>query len=245
MSAAQEHSATQAQGGRRKGPSTFAAAKAILAKDLKLELRSLETATAAAIFTTATFMIFHFALNRDRLSGDLAAGVFWVTILFASSLSINRLLANERGQGGYEGLLLAPINRNAILYAKAAYLFLTLCALELFAAALFWLMLLDPAPAAVMLWLIPICLLVNLGLATIGTLVSALATNTTARELLVPLMTLPLFIPLMIGAANATRPLLEMAPHAVDLGKWLSLIGLYDAVFVLVAVAVFEYIVDD
>lgn len=230
---------------RRQGPATFAAARAILAKDLRLELRSLETATVTAIFTTATFIIFHFALSRDRLFGDLAAGVFWVTVLFASSLTINRLLSNERAQGGYEGLLLAPIDRNAIFCAKAAFLFLTLSFLELFAFVLFGVMLLGPSLDPAMVALIPICLLVNVGLATIGTLISGLATTTNARELLVPLMTLPLFIPLMIGAANATTPLLDRAPEVIDLTKWLGLIGLYDAVFVLLAVAVFEYIVGD
>lgn len=230
---------------RRTGPSTLGAARAILAKDLRLELRSFETATVTAIFTTSTFLIFHFALSRDRLFGDLAAGVFWVTLLFASSLTINRLLSNERAQGGYEGLLLAPINRNAIFYAKAGFLFITLTLLELFGFAVFAVMLLGPSLDPAMLALIPICLLVNVGLATIGTLVSGLATTTTARELLVPLMTLPLFIPLMIGAANATAPLLDRAPEVIELTKWLGLIGLYDAVFVLLAIAVFEFIVGD
>jgi heme exporter protein B len=230
---------------RRPSPSVLSAALTILRKDLKLELRSFETITVTLIFTTATFIIFHFALNRDQLYGDLASGVFWVTILFASSLTINRLLSNERQQGGYEALLLAPIDRNAILYAKAAFLFIALTLLEVFAILIFALMLLGPNFDSAMVALIPICLLVNLGLATIGTLISALATSTSARELLVPLMTLPLFIPLMIGASQATAPLFEKAPHVADLGKWLSLIGLYDAVFVMLAIAVFEYLVDD
>jgi heme exporter protein B len=232
-------------GERRNGPSTFAAARAILGKDLRLELRTLETATVTAIFTTATFVIFHFALNRDRLFGDLAGGVFWVTILFASSLTINRLLANERNQGGYEGLLLAPIDRNAVFFAKAGFLFISLTLLELFGLAIFGVMLLGPALDSAMLALIPICLLVNLGLATIGTLISGLATATSARELLVPLMTLPLFVPLMIGASSATAPLFAERPEIADLARWLSLIGLYDAIFLLIAVAVFEYILDD
>ncbi|MFT4048601.1 MAG: heme exporter protein CcmB [Solirubrobacterales bacterium] len=230
---------------RRPGPSTLTAAAAILGKDLKLELRTLETATVTAIFTTATFVVIHFAFNRDRLYADLAAGAFWVTILFASSLTINRLLSNERQQGGYEGLLLAPIDRNAIFYAKAAYLFLALTLLEIFGLALFGVMLLGPHFDPAMLALVPICLLVNLGLATIGTLISGLATATSARELLVPLMTLPLFIPVMIGASRATAPLFDRAPEIVDLGKWLGLIGLYDAVFLLLAIAVFEYILGD
>jgi heme exporter protein B len=230
---------------RRKGPSLFTATLTILRKDLLLELRTLETLTATLIFTTSTFIIFHFALDRDELVGSLASGVFWVTILFASSLTINRLLSNERAQGGYEALLLAPIDRNAILLAKMKFLFLSLTVLELFGIVIFGILLLGPGFDTAMLALIPICLLVNLGLATIGTLISALATDTSARELLVPLMTLPLFIPLMIGASKATAPLFEKAPEIVDLGKWLSLIGLYDAVFVLLAVAVFEYIVGD
>lgn len=230
---------------RRKGASLMAATGAILGKDLKLEFRTFETLTVTAIFTTATFLIFHFALNRGELFGDLAAGVFWVTILFAASLTINRLLSNERAQGGYEGILLAPIDRNALLFAKASFLFVALTVLEVFALAIFGLMLLGPGLDPAMLALVPICLLVNVGLATIGTLISGLATTTSARELLVPLMTLPLFIPVMIGASRATAPLFERVPEIVDIGQWLALIGLYDAVFVLLAFAVFEYIIDD
>lgn len=226
-------------------PSTFTAARAILAKDLRLELRSFETASVTAIFTAATFVVFHFAVNQDRLLGDWAAGVFWVTILFASSLTISRLLSNERTQGGYEALLLAPIDRNAIFWAKAAYLFIALSGLEVFAFTLFGVMLMGAPLSVEMLVLIPICLLANIGLATIGTLISGIATSTSARELLVPLMTLPLFIPVMIGAARATAPLLAKTPEVADLAQWLALIGLYDAVFLLLSVAVFEYIVGD
>jgi heme exporter protein B len=230
---------------RRQAPSTLSAALTILRKDLRLELRTFETITVTLIFTTSTFIVFHFALNRDELFGDLAAGVFWVTILFASSLTINRLLSNEKQQGGYEGLLLAPIDRNAILYAKIAYLFLALTLLEIFALSIYGIMLLGPNYDPAMLALIPICLLVNLGLATIGTLISALATATSARELLVPLMTLPLFIPLLIAASEATAPLFEKAPEIVDIGKWLGVMGLYDAVFLMLSIAVFEYILGD
>jgi heme exporter protein B len=228
-----------------KKPTLLRASRAILSKDLKLELRTFETLTATLIFTTATFVVFHFALDRDELIGDLAGGVFWVTILFASSLTINRLLSNERAQGGYEALLLAPIDRNAILWAKIAYLFLALTVLEIFAMLIFTLLLLGPGFSTAMLALFPICLLANIGLAAIGTLVSALATDTTARELLVPLMTLPFFIPLLIGASKATAPLFAVSPHVVDLGKWLALMALYDGVFLLLAYALFDYIVED
>lgn len=230
---------------QRKSPGLFTAAGVILRKDLRLELRTLETLTTTAIFTVATFVIFHFALDRDELIGDEAAGVFWVTILFAAVLAINRLLSNEKQQGGYEALLLAPIDRNAILLAKFAFLFIALALLEIFALATFALMLLGSGLSAEMLALAPVLLLANTGIAAIGTLISALATSTSARELLIPLMCLPLFTPVMIGAARATAPLMEVSPHAEDLGRWLGLMALYDSVFLLLAFAVFDFILDD
>ncbi|MFY9264286.1 MAG: heme exporter protein CcmB [Solirubrobacterales bacterium] len=223
----------------------FAAAAAILRKDLKLELRSFETITATAIFTVATFVVFHFAFDRDELAGDLAAGAFWVTILFAAALTINRLLANERSQGGYETLLLAPIDRNSILLAKFAFLFIMLGLLEVFALLTFALLLLQPGLTAEMVPLLPVLILANIGIGAIGTIVSALATDTSQRELLVPLMTLPLFTPLLIGAARATAPLMEVVAKTEDLGRWLSLMALYDSVFLLVAFAVFDFVLED
>lgn len=226
-------------------PGVFAAAAAILRKDLRLELRTMETLTTSAIFTVSTFVVFHFAFDRNELSGDLAGGVFWVTVLFAAVLAINRLLSNERAQGGYEALLLAPIDRNAIFFAKFAFLFVALTLLEVFALLAFALLLLGPGLSAEMLPLVPVMLLANVGIAAIGTLISALATDTNARELLVPLMSLPLLTPLLIGAARATAPLLELAPHSENMGRWLGLMALYDSVFALLAFAVFEYIIED
>lgn len=226
-------------------PSLLAAAWTILRKDLRLELRTQETLVTSAIFTVATFVLFHFAFDRDELAGDLAAGVFWVTLLFASVLAINRLLSNERAQGGYEALLLAPIDRNAILLAKFAFLLIALTLLEIFALAAFALLLLGPGLSVDMLPLAPVLLLGNIGVAAIGTLISALATDTNARELLVPLMSLPLMTPLLIGAAQATAPLMELTPHVEHFGRWLALMALYDAVFALLAFAVFEFVIED
>ncbi|MFY9489130.1 MAG: heme exporter protein CcmB [Solirubrobacterales bacterium] len=223
----------------------LSAAATILRKDLRLELRSFETITATAIFTVATFIVFHFAFDRDELEGDLASGAFWVTILFASSLTINRLLANERNQGGYESLLLAPIDRNSILLAKFAFLFIMLSLLEVFALLTFALLLLQPGLTVEMAPLIAVLLLANVGIGAIGTLVSALATDTTQRELLVPLMTLPLFTPLLIGASRATAPLMEVAAHTEDFGRWIGLMALYASVFLLLAFAVFDFILED
>ena len=93
------------------GGAVHEAVAAILRKDLVVELRTKESVPSMAMFAVTTFVIFHFGLDRDRLEGELAAGVLWVTLLFAAILGINRLFVAEREQGGFDGILMAPIER--------------------------------------------------------------------------------------------------------------------------------------
>ena len=85
------------------------------------------------LFSLSTFVLFHFALDRDARRGGLAAGVLWVTLLFAAVLGINRLFVAEREEGGFDGFLLAPVDRTAMFVAKALVLFAFLVAVEVFA----------------------------------------------------------------------------------------------------------------
>src|SRR5688500_19879782 len=94
-------------------------AAAVLRKDLRLELRTRESVPAMALFALTTFVIFHFALDRRSVEGELAAGVLWVTLLFAAVLGISRLFVAEREQGGFDGFLLAPVDRTSLFVAKA------------------------------------------------------------------------------------------------------------------------------
>ncbi len=223
----------------------IATALTILRKDLRIELRTKESVPAMTLFTVTVFVLFHFGLDRDALEGDLASGVLWVTLLLAAVIGVSRLFAVEREQGGIDGLLLAPVDRTALWLAKAAALFLYLCLLELVALPAFALFLLGPSLLPALPILIPLLLAVNVGLAAIGALVSALAAETRAHELIVPLLLLPLVMPLLISAASATEPLLRGDQAPEDLGRWLGLLSLYDVVFVLIAVAVFDFLLDD
>jgi heme exporter protein B len=117
---------------------------AILRKDLLLERRTLETIPSMAMLAVVTFIIFHFGLNRNQVSGQLAAGVLTVTLLFAAMLGINRLFVAEREQGGFDAFLLAPVDRTAMLVAKATALFLYLVVLEIVALPAFALFLAPP-----------------------------------------------------------------------------------------------------
>jgi heme exporter protein B len=223
----------------------IAAARAILRKDLALELRTKESVPAMALFTLTVYVLFHFGLDRDSLDGELAAGVLWVTLLLAAVIGVSRLFAAEREQGGLEGLLLAPIDRTALFLAKGAALFLYLVALELVAVPAFGLLLLGPSLGDALPELLAILLLADVGLAAVGALVAALASETRARDLITPLLLLPLLVPLLIASAQASEPLLREKAVTEDLGRWLSLLSLYDVVFVLLSVAVFDYLLED
>ncbi len=221
------------------------AAAAILRKDLTIELRAKETVPAMALFTLTVFVLFHFGLDRDSLDGELASGVLWVTLLVAAVIGVSRLFAAEREQGGIEALLLAPVDRTALFLAKAAALFLYLLALEVVAVPAFGLLLLGPDLLAPLPELALIFVLADVGLAAVGALVSALAAETRARELIVPLLLLPMLVPLLIGAASATEPLLRGDQSPEDLGRFLALLTAYDALFLLIAVAVFDFLLED
>ncbi|MFL5827300.1 MAG: heme exporter protein CcmB [Thermoleophilaceae bacterium] len=221
------------------------AASAILRKDLAIELRTRESVFPMVLFSITVFVLFHFGLGRNELDGDLASGVLWVTILLAAILAVNRLFAAEYEQGGLEGILLAPIDRTAVFLAKATALLLYLVVLEVVALPAFALLLLGPDLLDAFPELLAVLVLADIGLAVVGALVSGLASETRARDLIVPLLLLPLLVPVVIGAANASEPLLSLSPHAEDLGKWLGLLALYDAVFALVAYAVYDFLLDD
>jgi heme exporter protein B len=220
-------------------------AGALVRKELLLEWRTKEAVPAMALFSLTTFVIFHFALDRSSLEGDLAAGVLWATLLFAAMLGINRLFVAEREQGGFDAFLLAPVDRTTMLVAKATALFCYLAAVELVAVPAFAVLLLGPSPGPALPGLIGVLALADAGIAVVGTLASALAIQTRARDLIAPLVALPLLVPVVIAGARATSPLLLEAGADPLPGKWLAVLALYDVVFALLAYAVFDYLLED
>jgi len=222
-----------------------AAVGALVRKDLRAELRNLEAVPAMTLFVVSTFVLFHFGLDRDTLSGSLASGVLWVTLLLAAVLGMNRLFVTEREQGGFDAFLVAPVDRTAMFVAKALVLFAFLVVLEVVAVAAFSVLLLGPGLGQALPGLVLVLLLADAGLAVIGTLVGALAVQTRARDLIVPLLALPLCVPLLIAAAEATAPLLAEGGGGAPEGRWLLVLALYDVVFGLLAYAVFDFLLED
>jgi heme exporter protein B len=218
---------------------------ALLRKDLRLELRTRESVPAMVLFSLGTFVLFHFALQRDNVDGELAAGILWVTLLFASLLGIGRLFVAEREEGGFDGFLLAPVDRTALFVAKALLLFAFLAAVEVLVVAAFAILLLGPSPWGAVPGLIVVLALADAGLAVIGTLVGALAIRTRARDLLVPLLGIPLSLPLVIAGARASSPLLARDGAGALEARWLLILGLYDLVFGLLAYAIFDFLLEE
>ncbi|MGE5282766.1 MAG: heme exporter protein CcmB [Chloroflexota bacterium] len=223
---------------------TSIAFRAILAKDLRGELRAPQSLPAMALFAVTTFVVFRFGLDRTSLSGSLASGVLWATLLFAALLGVNRLFVAEREEGGFDAIRLAPIDRSALFAAKAAALLVYLLALELVVVPVFAIFFLDSAAALGPL--VAVLVLADLGLAATGTLISSMAVHSRARDLLGPLVLLPLVLPLMIAATGASEPLLAAGgPGYHRFGTWLAVLCLYDLVFLLVGYAVFDFLLED
>ena len=209
----------------------FADVGALARKDLLLELRARDTLPAMLLFVVSTLVVFHFVLPVG--SSDLAAtGLLWVALLFTALLGLSRSFAAEREQGVIDGLVLAPSDRSAIWLGKALSILAFLGLAEVIALpayALFF----KPVSAA----LVGGVVLADLGIAAVGTLLAAMATASRARELLLPLLFLPLAIPIVIGGVGASV--------AADPGRYLGLLGLYDALFAIICWASFEYVVTE
>jgi heme exporter protein B len=198
-----------------------------------------------ALFSVTTFVVLHFGLQRDSVEGSLAAGALWVTLLFAAMLGANRLFVSDAEGGALDGILLAPIDRTALYLAKAVAFLGFLAIVEVVAVPAFYILLLGPSGSGAIVPLLAVLLLADIGIALTGTLVAGMATQTRSRDLLVSLIGLPLLIPVIIAAARATSPLFAAAGAGALPGKWLAVLGLYDVIIGLIAIAVFDFLLED
>jgi heme exporter protein B len=207
----------------------FADVGALTRKDLLLELRARDTLPSMLLFVVAVFVVFHFSLPA-KSSHAAASGLLWVAIVFTALLALGRAFVPEREQRVLDALVLAPCDRSAIWLAKSLATLAFLVAAEIVALPLFALFFHG------LRWsTIAGVALADLGICGVGTFVGATAVVTRARELLLPLLFLPLAIPLIIGGVGAST---VAAP-----GRYLGFLGLYDLLFALLCWAAFEYVV--
>lgn len=221
------------------------AALVVLRKELLLERRVPQVVPAMTLFGVTTLVVFHFALQERAVEGNLAAGVLVTTLLFVAMLGLNRGFVADREEGGFDAFLLAPVDRTALLLAKAGALLCFLVLVEVVLVPAFVVLLLGPTPDLGSLGALLVLLaLADLGIAVVGTLVGALAVQTRARDLIGPLVALPLLVPMVIVLARALAPVLTLAGSGLD-GKLLAVLALYDAVFCLLSYALFDFLLED
>lgn len=217
---------------------------AILAKDLKAEWRTREIFTSVFVFAILVVVVFNFAMGANpELIRLVAPGVLWVALLFATVLGLQRATQMETEEDCLLGVLLALGDRSALFVAKTLanmiyLLVVTVCMLPLFSI---WFRI-DIATHVVPLSVI--LLLGMLGFSAVGTFFSTLASNTRMREVMLPLLFLPISVPLTIGSVYATAVVLDGKRFA-EIADYLTLIVIFDVIFIVVAVLTFDYIVEE
>jgi heme exporter protein B len=209
----------------------FADVAALARKDLKVELRARDTLPAMLLFVLSTLVVFHFALPSD-VGDDAAYGLLWVAIVFTALVGLTRAWVPEYEHGVLDALVLAPCDRSAIWFGKTIATLAFLLAAQVVALPAFMLFF-APLDASALAGV----LLADIGICAVGSLLSAMSAASRGREVLLPLLLLPLAIPLVVGGVGAA-----VSPEA---DRYLLFLVLYDAVFAVLSWASFEYVVTE
>lgn len=214
---------------------------AITWKDVLSEMRTREIVFSVLVFTFLVIVTFNFAFGNNPGTMELvAAGMLWVTFAFAGILSLNRAFVVEKEEGCLEGLMVCPMSREVIYLGKMLGSLLFMLVIEAIALPIFaFLFNLTLSPQ-----LIIITVLTTIGFAAVGTLFSALAVNTRAREMILPILFLPIVAPIIIGAVEASKLALSGEPWSA-MATWLQIIGAFDVIFLGVSFLVFTFVIEE
>jgi heme exporter protein B len=223
-------------------PSFLRAVRAVLWKDLTAEFRSRELLSAMLVFSLLVVLTFNFALQLDRAAREnVAAGVLWVTAVFAGTLGLNRSLAAERDRGSLDGLLIAPVDRSAIYFGKMLGNWLFMLIVQAVILPVFSVLYNLPMVQPLVVTSV---LLGTLGYAGVGTLLASMAVQTRARDVMLPILMLPVAVPVLVAAVQASGGVLAGRPWA-EVSTWFNLLLGYDVIFIAVAYMVFDFVVEE
>ena len=217
---------------------------ALLAKDLKAEWRTREIFTSVSVFALSVVVVFNFAIGSDpEIIRQVAPGVLWVALIFAMVLGLQRGVQAESDEDCLQGVLLALGDRSAWFVAKTVanllyLLIVAVCTLPLFSI---WFRI---GIVSCLVSLGVILMLGMLGFSAIGTLFSVLALNTRMREIMLPLLFLPVSVPLTIGSVYATAALID-GKRLAEITDFITLIVVFDIIFIVLALLVFDYLVEE
>lgn len=219
------------------------AACALAGKDLLVELRARAALATMCFFAGLVLLVFNFALGPGSAAlRDAAPGLLWVAFLFTGMLGLSRSLQVERDQGGLEALVLSPAPREALFYGKFVANLAVLLLAEALIVVLFGLL------QNLDLWrvlprLVLVAVLGTVGFVAVGTLVAAMTATLRAREVLLPLLLIPLVVPVILGAVRATEA--ALGPEGLTAAAaWLQMLGIFDIIFLSSCPLMFEFVVE-
>ena len=215
---------------------------AIIQKDLTAEYRTKENLSAMIVFALLVLVIFNFAFELQGLDIKvMGAGILWVAFTFSGILGLGRSFAAEKDKGSMEGVLLSPVDRGAIFLGKAISNWIFISIMQAVALPLFAIL----NNASIPWWpMVPYIVLGTIGFAGMGTLLSAVASSTKMREVMLPILLFPVTVPLLMAAVKLTAGALQMRDFS-DVSIWFNILVAYDAIFMVVAFWVFEYVVEE
>ena len=214
---------------------------ALVRKDLAMEMRSHEMLAPMGVFSLIVIMVFSFSFELRAVAiHDVAPGLLWVTFTFAGMLGLGRSFIQERDQGCLDGLLLCPMDRSVIYFAKVLGNMAFISIIEIMVLPLF-VVFFGLAFHPLML---PVVFLGTLGFAAVGSLCSAMSVQARAREVMLPILLFPVVIPALIASVKLTAGLLEGQPWP-EMSHWFRLLVGFDVLFLAVSYMTFDYVVEE
>jgi heme exporter protein B len=229
---------------------------ALIVKDLRIEMRAKDTLPPMLAFSMAVTLMLAFTLPSATAPGrvvelpvgaialgDVLAGFLWVTILFAGLVGFARTFEVERREGAIDSLLLVPVDRSALFIAKAVANLAFVVLVEVFLVPLF--LLLFQIDISSDWWLLIVVLMLgNIGFVSVGTLFASLAARTTSRELMLPILALPVLVPLFIAGVELTSDLFSEGARSITDEGWFVILLAFDAIIGVAGALIFEFALD-
>jgi len=214
----------------------------ILWKDLKIELRTKEAFSASFVFSLMVLVIFNFTLDLTTEEAlEMGAGFLWIAFAFGGVLALNRSFALERDENCVQGLQLAPVDRGGIYLGKCLANVIFMLTTEVILLPLFAVFF-NVDITGRLPYLLAVLVLGTVGFSSVGTLFSAIAVHTRMREVILPILLLPITVPVLIAAVETTAYALGAE---TDPSFWFRLLLVYDVIFVTVSFLTFEHILQE
>ena len=213
----------------------------IVWKDIKSEIRTKEIATSLVAFALLVIIVVSFALEPGENTSTIAAGILWIAFTFAGVLGLSRSFVLEKDKGCLQGLMLCPVDRSLLYLGKMLSILIFMLVVEAIILPVFIVLFNQHGFPPQLLVIVP---LATIGFAAVGTLFSAMAVNTRARDVMMPLLFLPIAAPVIIAAIKSTGLVLSGESWGA-IASWLGVMAAFDAIFLAVSPLIFEFVIEE